>query len=143
MTKTLYKKLNDKAIAPSRGTRYAAGYDLSSVENYTLQPMERKLFKTGIAIAIPLEFAVYGRIAPRSGLALKDGIDVMAGVVDSDYRGEICVLLINLGASPKQISIGDKIAQLIFERPYSVDFEETDTLPATERGESGFGSTGK
>ena len=85
------KKLSETAQIPSKGSERAAGYDLYAIETHTLQPGERKVFKTGISIAIPE--GLYGRIAPRSGLAVKNGIDVLAGVVDSDYRGEIMVVL--------------------------------------------------
>jgi dUTP pyrophosphatase len=133
------KKLNDLATIPSKGSGHSAGYDLSSIEEYVLMPMERKLFKTGISIVIPN--GMYGRIAPRSGLAFKDGIDTMAGVIDEDYRGEIGVLLINLGTIKKQIKIGDKIAQLIIEFYIQAIFEEVAELNETDRGEGGFGST--
>ena len=89
------KKLNELAIIPTRGSEHAAGHDLYATEEYTLKPLERKLFKTGISMAITE--GMYGRIAPRSGLAYKAGIDVMAGVIDEDYRGDVGVILINLG----------------------------------------------
>src|SRR4051812_6219902 len=95
MSSTLQiKKLTDLAVIPSKGTPQSAGYDLYSIEQYTLKPLERKLFKTGLAMSIPS--GMYGRIAPRSGLAFKQGIDVMAGVIDEDYRQELGVVLINL-----------------------------------------------
>jgi dUTP pyrophosphatase len=133
------KKINDLATAPTKGSEYSAGYDLYSSEEFTLMPMNRKLFKTGLSIAIPN--GLYGRIAPRSGLAFKDGIDVLAGVIDEDYRGEIGVLLINFGLTEKQIKVGDKIAQIIFEFYNQVEFELVDELQTTQRGEGGFGST--
>ena len=132
------KKLNDTAVMPQWNNK-SAGCDLSSTEFYTLKPGERKLFKTGLSIAIPS--GLYGRIAPRSGLAYKHGIDVMAGVIDEDYRGEIGVILINLGQEDKTIFVGDKIAQLIFENYTRIDFEETDSLDETTRGAGGYGST--
>ena len=132
------KKLNDKAVLPQWNNK-SAGCDLSSTEFYTLKPGERRLFKTGLSIAIPN--GLYGRVAPRSGLAYKHGIDVMAGVIDEDYRGEIGVILINLGQEDKTIFVGDKIAQLIFENYTRVDFEETDNLDETTRGAGGYGST--
>ena len=97
------KKLSDKAVIPSKGSVGAAGYDLYTTESYELKPGERKAFKTDIALAIPEGF--YGRVAPRSGLAVKHGLDVLAGVIDSDYRGEILVALINLGDKPVQLPI--------------------------------------
>ena len=85
------KKLNDLAVTPTKGSPQSAGYDLYSIEKYTLKPLERKLFKTGLAMSIPS--GMYGRIAPRSGMAFKQGIDVMAGVIDEDYRNEVGVVL--------------------------------------------------
>jgi dUTP pyrophosphatase len=134
------KKLNEKAVIPSRGSKGAAGYDLYTTETYELKVGERKAFKTDISMAIPSGF--YGRVAPRSGLAVKKGIDVLAGVIDEDYRGEILVALINLGQEPVQINTGDKIAQIIFENYTAFTLEETtDELQSTERGGGGFGST--
>ena len=139
MNTTQIKKLNDLAIIPSKGSPHSAGYDLFSTEDYTLMPLERKLFKTGLSLAIPN--GMYGRIAPRSGLAFKDGIDVLAGVIDEDYRGELGVVIINLGKNEKQFKIGDKIAQIIFEFYNNVDFQLVNDLSETQRGTGGFGST--
>jgi len=133
------KKLNDLATLPTRGRTKSAAYDLYSTEDYTLRPMERKLFKTGLSIAIPQ--GMYGRIAPRSGLAFKDGIDVLAGVVDEDYRGDVGVILINFGTTEKQFKVGDRIAQLIFEFYNTLEVIEVKDLDETIRGEGGFGST--
>ena len=135
-----FKKLSTLATVPTRGSEFAAGYDLYSTEGYTLQPLERKLFKTNIALAIPN--GLYGRIAPRSGLAYKDGLDTMAGVIDEDYRGDVGVILINLGDKPKEIKAGDKIAQIIFENYTEAGFSEVySELPLSARAENGFGST--
>jgi dUTP pyrophosphatase len=102
------------------------------------------LIKTGISVAVPN--GTYGRIAPRSGLALKNGIDVMAGVIDADYRGDVGVILVNLGSSPFTINPGDRIAQLILEKiEYNTSVQEigeADDLSPTSRGANGFGSTG-
>ncbi len=133
------KKLSDKALVPTKGSAQAAGYDLYSTEEYELAPGERRAFKTDISMAIPA--SLYGRVAPRSGLAVKKGIDVMAGIIDSDYRGEILVVLINLGKDTVKISIGDKIAQIIFEQHFPQNFTLSDDLNITERGTGGFGST--
>jgi dUTP pyrophosphatase len=140
------KKLSDKAVIPSKGSTGAAGYDLYTTESYELKPGERKAFKTDIALAIPEGF--YGRVAPRSGLAVKHGIDVLAGVIDSDYRGEILVALINLGDKPVQLPIvkdgkETAIAQIIFEACGTITggFVEVDDLTATQRGSGGFGSS--
>jgi dUTP pyrophosphatase len=133
------KKLTSLAKTPTRGSDFAAGYDLYSTEDYTLKPLERKLFKTHVSIAIPSGH--YGRIAPRSGLAFKDGLDTMAGVIDEDYRGDVGVILINLGNVDKEIKAGEKIAQLIIENYNTVTFEEVQDLPASVRDGGGFGST--
>ena len=107
------KKLNPLAGIPTRANSSDAGFDLYSTETYLLKPFERKLFKTGISIEIPT--GNYGRIAPRSGLAYKHGIDTLAGVLDSNFRGEVGVILINLGDKDFQVSQGERIAQLIIE----------------------------
>ena len=140
------KKLSDKAVIPSKGSVGAAGYDLYTTEAYELKPGERKAFKTDIALAIPEGF--YGRVAPRSGLAVKHGIDVLAGVIDSDYRGEILVALVNLGDKPVQLPVikdgkETAIAQIIFESCGTVTdgFNQVDDLTATQRGSGGFGSS--
>lgn len=131
-------KLTNGAYVPCWNNK-SAGCDLSSIEEYTLKPSERKLFKTGVYMSIPT--GLYGRIAPRSGLAYKNGIDVMAGVIDEDYRGEIGVILINLGQEDKQIKVGDKIAQMIFEYYVRCEFDIVDELDDTSRSGGGFGST--
>lgn len=140
------KKLSDKAVIPNKGSIGAAGYDLYTTESYELKPGERKAFKTDIALAIPEGF--YGRVAPRSGLAVKYGIDVLAGVIDSDYRGEILVALINLGDKPIKLPIikdgkETAIAQIIIEGCATAvgGFIEVDDLNSTQRGVGGFGST--
>jgi len=141
-----FKKLDPKAKIPTRGSELSAGYDLYSIEQYTLKPLERKLFKTGLAVAIP--HGLYGRIAPRSGLAYKNGLDVMAGVIDEDYRGEVGVILINLGTEPITLPIvkdgkETAVAQIIFENYTEASFQEMPELPETFRGEGGFGSSDK
>lgn len=138
------KLISDKSVIPSRGSSGAAGYDLYAIESHTLEPGERKTFKTGISIAIPQGY--YGRIAPRSGLAVKHGIDVLAGIVDSDYRGEIIVALINLSSEQIKLPLikdgkETAVAQLIFEKYNNVNFDVVDNLDTTFRGSGGFGST--
>lgn len=119
-----------------------AGADLAAAEEKTIPPLSRATIKTGLAVEIPEGY--YGRIAPRSGLAHKHGIDVLAGVLDSSYRGEIRVILYNTDKEePFQIRSGDRIAQLIVERHYNFDFVEVEDLSSTDRGEAGFGSSGK
>jgi len=135
------KKLVGSAMIPARANKTDAGYDLWSVESYTLKPLERKLFKTGISVEIPEGH--YGRIAPRSGLAYKHGLDVLAGVIDSSYRGEIGVILINLGDKDVYITHGDRVAQLIIESCRHPEMIEVDELGVSNRGIGGFGSTGK
>lgn len=135
-------KLTDfNSQIPTKGSQYSAGYDLYSCCNVLIYPQERALVKTGIVLEIPDGY--YGRIAPRSGLALKNGIDVMAGVIDSDYRGEIGVILYNTDKTvPFHIKIGDRIAQLIIEKYYNFDLEKAEDLNSSDRGSGGFGSTG-
>lgn len=136
------KLLNDQAKIPHRATENAAGYDVYSSIDILIYPQERQLIKTGISIAIPSGF--YGRLAPRSGLALKNGIDTLAGVIDSDYRGELGVILYNTDKeNPFHIKIGDRICQLIIEKYYTFQIQETESLEDSERGTGGFGSTGK
>src|SRR5271155_5833085 len=108
------KLLSQDATVPTRATKYSAGYDLYSNESVMIFPRGRALVKTGISVAFSTE--CYGRIAPRSGLAVKSGLDVGAGVIDPDYRGEIMVLLFNHSDSSVGIKTGDKIAQMILEK---------------------------
>lgn len=140
------KKLSEKAVIPTKGSSGAAGYDLYTTESYELKPGERKAFKTDIALAIPDGF--YGRVAPRSGLSVKYGLDVLAGVIDSDYRGEILVALINLSDTTVLLPVikdgkETAVAQIIFERCETVidGFSVVDDLTDTQRGTSGFGSS--
>lgn len=134
-----YEIVHPEGREPTRGSQGAAGLDLYSAEEVGLMPNEIALVRTGIKIAISPGW--YGRIAPRSGLALSKGIDVMAGVIDSDYRGEISVLLINHGSDYQFFHTGTRIAQLIVERCWMGDLEYA-RLSDTERNEGGFGSTG-
>lgn len=135
-------KMRDTATTPTRATLGSAGYDLSAAEEATVEPNTWKAIDTGIAIQIPTD--CYARVAPRSGLAFKRGLDVFAGVVDSDYRDSIKVILMNHGTEPFTVATGDRIAQLIFERVYTPDLAELSyaDLTNTARGLGGFGSTG-
>jgi len=136
------KLLEKDAKAPARANPSDAGADLFSTENLMIQPGERKTVGTGIAMEIPNGF--YGRVAPRSGLASKHGIDVLAGVVDSSYRGEIKVVLLNTDRhNTFFVEKGDKIAQIIFESHFNFDFSRSEELAESNRGAGGFGSTGK
>ena len=142
-------RLTESAIMPRLGTEGAAGYDLFTPEAFTLAPMQRKLIKLGIST----EFApnVQAQIWPRSGLALKHGIhvfrqiipseEVKAGMLDSDYRGEIGVVLINLGDQPVEFKAGDAIAQMVFSPVLHNVVEATGQISETVRGAGGFGST--
>ena len=135
-----FKKLEPRATLPTRGSRAAAGLDLYSIEAVSLEPGQRAVVRTGLAVAIPEGF--YGRLAPRSGLATKKGLDVLAGVIDADYRGEIGCLLINSGTERIELAENSKICQLIIERIVTPQAAWADELDNTERGAEGFGSTG-
>lgn len=138
--------LNDKARAPSRGSQLAAGYDIYASEETVVPARGQALVSTGVAIVCPM--GTYGRVAPRSGLAVKHGISTGAGVVDADYRGEVKVVLFNHGESDFKVLPGDRIAQLVLEQIVTPSLEVLDDsqwadLQQTERGAGGFGSTGK
>jgi dUTP pyrophosphatase len=139
-----FSRIHEDARAPVRGSAGAAGYDLHAAEDVVIPARQRKLVHTGIAFEIPQGY--YGRVAPRSGLAAKHGIDVLAGVCDEDYRGEVCVILINHGDADFAVNTGDRIAQFIFEKigVPADGLEEVpyDVLSLTDRGGGGFGSTG-
>ena len=135
------KKLHIHAKIPTRANPNDAGADLYSIESVVIPPLSRGVVKTGIALEIPVSY--YGRVAPRSGLAAKHGIDVLAGVIDSSYRGEIGVVLLNTDSSNSfTVNVGDRIAQLIIESHYNPVFVEVLDLLETNRGEGGFGSSG-
>jgi dUTP pyrophosphatase len=120
-----------------------AGVDLCARTDVTLAPGDRSLVPTGIAVAIPDGYA--GLVTPRSGLAVRHGIGVVnaPGVIDSGYRGEIQVILVNHGQEPVTLSRGDRIAQLVVVAHGAPELTEVDTLPGSERGEGGFGSSGR
>lgn len=140
---TRFKKLSSLGSKPTYATKYSAGADLTSIEDVTLMPGERKLVKTGIAVEFHESSSML--ICPRSGLALNHGITILnsPGVVDADYRGEIKVMLMNFGNAPYKISIGDRIAQAVLVDVSQGTWLETDTLEDTSRGPCGFGSSGK
>ena len=135
-----FLRLSPSAVLPTRASKHAAGVDLYSVENVQIDSGKRAAVKTGLSVAIPR--GSYGRIAPRSGLALKDGIDVLAGVIDADYRGELICIMINHGEKPFSVSDGDRIAQLIIEKITTPIPEWASELDSTLRDSGGFGSTG-
>lgn len=136
-------KLHVDAQVPQRNGQGDAGYDVFAVEDAVIDPQEWKGVGTGITLEFPSD--CYARVAPRSGLAFKKGIHVLAGVVDSSYRGEIRAILFNHGKVPVEIQKGDRIAQIIFERIYTPDVlteAPLEELTNTNRGAGGFGSTG-
>jgi len=141
--KVKIKKLIENAIIPQYQTAKSAGFDLHSIEDYTIQPNERVLIKTGISMAIDDGYEL--QIRPRSGIAYKHGITVLnsPGTVDSDYRGEIMILLINHSNDEFIIQVGERIAQGVINQIVQASFDEVDELNDTDRGSGGFGSTGK
>lgn len=137
------KKLDEAATVPQSAYRGDAGVDLHALEACTLQPFERKLIHTGLAIAIPEGYA--GFVLPRSGSALKKGLSLVnaPGLIDSNYRGELGVIAVNLDArEPIEIQPGDRVAQLVLMKVENVAFQVVEDLDETDRGEGGFGSSG-
>lgn len=130
---------------PQYATPLSAGLDLRANLNapITLQPLQRVLVPTGLYIALPAGYEA--QVRPRSGLALKKGITVLntPGTIDADYRGEVCVILVNLSADPFVIEDGERIAQMVVARHEQVEWQPVEQLESTERGEGGFGHTGK
>ena len=145
MVKVLIKKLNSKVQLPKYKTDGSSGLDLAACidKNIELKPGKSLIIPTGLAVAIPKNFEI--QIRPRSGLAAKNQISVLntPGTIDSDYRGEIKVILFNHGNKEFIINNNDRIAQMILTPVVKMELEETETLPETIRGEGGFGSTGK
>ncbi|EDS76548.1 deoxyuridine 5'-triphosphate nucleotidohydrolase [Clostridium botulinum C str. Eklund] len=140
--KLLVEKINDKAIIPFQAHEGDAGMDLFSVEEVTIKPMERKLIHTGIKMQLPKN--TEAQIRPRSGLALKYGITVLntPGTIDEGYRGEIGIILINLGSDEFKVEEGMKIAQMVIKPTLTLQIKEVVELTETTRGQDGFGSTG-
>jgi len=134
------KRLRPEASLPVRGSSLAAGFDLAASEAATVPSGSKAIVKTGLSLAVPK--GTYARLAPRSGLAAKKMIDVGAGVVDSDYRGEIGVVLFNHGPEDFAVAAGDRVAQLVVEKINMCSCEEVQTLDETVRGAGGYGSTG-
>jgi len=128
---------------PSYATEGSAGLDLRADVPVSLQPCERGLVPTGIVVAIPPGFE--GQVRPRSGLALREGVTCLnsPGTIDSDYRGEVGVILVNLGQRPITLQRGERIAQLVLARVERAELLEGASLPATDRGAGGFGHTGR
>ena len=139
-----FQRVGEHALAvPSYATTGSAGLDLCAAGPHRIEPGERKLVGTGFAIALPSNCE--GQIRPRSGLAARSGLTVLnaPGTVDADYRGEVKVLLINLGVEPVEILPGDRIAQLVVAPVSRLRLVEVEHLPSTVRGDGGFGSTGR
>ncbi len=136
-----FKKLDENAILPTRGSEHAAAVDLYSIEAMVIPSGGFAPVHTGVAVEVPAN--CYGRIAGRSGLAVKKGIDILGGVVDCDYRGELICILANLGKEDFEISIGDRIAQFVIETIIRPEPIFVDELSDTSRMENRFGSSGK
>lgn len=133
---------SDKATIPTKGSALAAGYDIYASEDAVIPGQGQGLVATDISIIVPV--GTYGRVAPRSGLAVKHGISTGAGVIDADYRGEVKIVLFNHSSKDFEIKTGDRIAQLVLEKIINADIVEItkEQLDTTDRGEGGFGSTG-
>ncbi len=142
MIEVKIKKIKDNAIIPKYAHHGDAGVDIYSTEDYILKAGERTLVSTGIKIAIPRGYEA--QVRPKSGLALNHGISIVntPGTIDYEYRGEVGIIAINLGKEDFKIEKGKKIAQMVFNKVEEAEFEETDELDDTQRGEGGFGSTG-
>ena len=129
---------------PAYATALSAGLDVraDNAEPIELKPMQRAMVPTGLFLEIPAGYEV--QVRPRSGLAAKRGVTVLnaPGTIDADYRGEVCVILVNLGTEPFVIERGERIAQLVLARHEVIEWEESEELAASERGAGGFGSTG-
>jgi dUTP pyrophosphatase len=135
------KKLNEDAKVPSYAHHDDAGFDLYTVKDIVLKSGQREMIPTGIAMEIPEGYV--GLVWDKSGLAMKHGLKTIGGVVDSMYRGEIMIGVINLSKEDYTFLKGHKVAQMIIQKKEKVDFEEVKELSDTMRGEGGFGSTGK
>ena len=145
MVKILIKKTNKEVITPKYKTDGSSGVDLSAFleKKVVIKPNSSELIPTGLQVAIPEELEI--QIRPRSGLAAKESIGVLnsPGTIDSDYRGELKIILFNHGNKDFIINNGDRIAQMVLVPIFKMEFEEVDSLPNTVRGQGGFGSTGK
>ena len=145
MVKILIKKTSREVITPKYKTKGSSGLDLSAFINkkVIIKPNSSELIPTGLQVAIPEELEI--QIRPRSGLAAKESIGVLnsPGTIDSDYRGELKIILFNHGKEDFIINNGDRIAQMVLVPIVKMEFEEVDSLPNTVRGQGGFGSTGK
>ena len=134
-------RVSGKGDLPAYGSEGAAGADLRAAEDVILAPGARASVATGVHVEIPPAYV--GLVWPRSGLAVRHGLDTLAGVIDSDYRGEVRVVLVNHGAEAVTLARGDRIAQLLVQRVERAVFTRADNLVESERGQGGFGSTGR
>ncbi|KAH6638472.1 dUTPase-like protein, partial [Boeremia exigua] len=132
--------LSEHARAPTKGSVYAAGHDLYAAKDVVIKARGRAIVATDISVSVPV--GTYGRIAPRSGLAAKHGIDTLAGVIDADYRGPVGVILANLSDVDFEVKVGDRVAQLIVEKIAMPEVVVVSKLDESVRGAGGFGSTG-
>lgn len=140
--RVLFQKITPNAIIPKKATEGSNGYDVYSDTETVIAPGDRALISTGIALAVPESLHV--DIRPRSGLAIKNGVTVLntPGLLDSDYRGEMCVILVNLGKEPFKVEKKMRVAQMVLMSSFPIEFEETAELPPTGRGAGGMGSSG-
>ena len=139
--KVRFVKLTRNAMSPTKGSYHSAGHDLYSAYDCIIAPGDKGIIPTDIAIELPR--GCYGRIAPRSGLAIHHSLHTLGGVVDRDFRGTITVILINFGNRVYYVKKGDRVAQLILEKIHYPHFIQVGSLANTDRGDRGFGSTGK
>jgi dUTP pyrophosphatase len=137
-----FRRLSPSAVLPERRTAGASGFDLAAAESCVVGAGKTALVGTGIALALPPGYEA--QVRPRSGLALRHGIGLLnaPGTIDSDYRGEVKVILFNFGSEPFRVAIGDRIAQLVIQEVVFAVFDEASELSETERGAGGFGHTG-
>lgn len=135
------KKVRDDAIVPRYGRPGDAGFDFYSREDVILQPQEQHIFETGIAMAIPE--GTVGLVWDRSGMAAKNGVKTMAGVLDHTFRGEIGLVLVNVTKKPYEVKKGDRIAQMLIQPIYTAEISVVDELDSTVRSDGRFGSSGR
>ena len=134
-------KLSESATIPTRGSEVAAGWDLYASQECVVPARGKAIIATDIAIAVPVGY--YGRVAPRSGMAWKKHTDIGAGVIDADYRGPVGVVMFNHADEDLQVELGDRVAQLVIEQISMAPLTQVESLDDTERGEGGYGSTGR
>ena len=135
------KKLSDTATIPTRGSAVAAGWDLYASQECIIPARGKAIVSTDIAIAVPVGY--YGRVAPRSGMAWKKHTYIGAGVIDADYRGPVGVVMFNHSEEDLKIELEDRVAQLVIDQISMAPLTEVESLDDTERGEGGYGSTGR